>query len=128
MKKKIWAVLILIILVSTSSISLASMLSDPVFDAATTFLTSTKNAEFDVETSSQQGSITVTRVRLYIQNGNSWIYLGDLPVPTNVGTNTKIFSATMDYSNYIGSGTYRLYTTFCADGYSISRYSNTRTY
>ena len=121
-------IMIITLLAILVPIASATMLSDPVFDIATINLTSTKKAYFDVETSSDQGSIEVTRVRLYQMVGNSWYYVGELPVPTKKGTNTNMFSANYDYSSYIGTGTYRLYTTFCADGYSISRYSNTRTY
>jgi len=34
----------------------------------------------------------------------------------------------MDYSDKIGTGTYRIGATFDADGHSITRYSNSRTF
>lgn len=34
----------------------------------------------------------------------------------------------MDYSDKIGTGTYRVGATFDADGHSITRYSNSRTF
>lgn len=128
MKKLIVIAMVTMLLVSILAIATAATLSDPVFDSATTFLTTTKKANFYAETSSVQGSIKVTRVRLYKMVGDTWSYVGDLPVPTKESTNTIVFSTSYDYSSYIGSGTYRVYTTFNADGYAISRYSNTRTY
>lgn len=128
MKRVIAAILSIISILLIVCTAYAGTLSDPVFDSATTTLTSIKKASFSVETSSPQASISITSVELYVMSGGAWTYVCNLPAPTKVGTNTKTFSATMDYSSYIGTGTYRLYTTFCADGYSISRYSNTRTY
>lgn len=118
-----------VFLLSYLGIASASILSDPVFESATTNLKATKNASFYAVTSSEQNSIKITRVRLYKLNSNgTWSYIRDLPIPTNEATNTVLFGAMKDYSSYIGTGTYRLYTTFCADGHYISRYSNTKTY
>lgn len=129
MKRYIVLFILFTFLFSCLGIASASILSDPVFESATTNLKNTKDAVFYAETSSEQNSIKVTRVRLYKQNGNgTWSYIRDLPVPTHEATNTMLFGATKDYSSYIGGGTYRLYTTFCADGHYISRYSNTKTY
>lgn len=129
MKRSIAIIMLFVFSLSFVGIATAAILADPVFESATTNLKSTKNATFYAETSSVQSSIKVTRVRLYKQNSNgTWSYMRDLPAPTHEATNTMLFGATRDYSLYIGTGTYRIYTTFCADGHYISRYSNTKTY
>lgn len=129
MKRYIAIIMLFVFSLSLVGIATAAILADPVFESATTNLKSTKNATFYAETSSVQSSIKVTRVRLYKQNSNgTWSYVRDLPAPTHEATNTMLFGATKDYSLYIGTGTYRIYTTFCADGHYISRYSNTKTY
>lgn len=129
MKRSIAIIMLFVFSLSFIGIATAAILADPVFESATTNLKSTKNATFYAETSSVQSSIKVTRVRLYKQNSNgTWSYVRDLPAPTHEATNTMLFGATKDYSSYIGTGTYRIYTTFCADGHYISRYSNTKTY
>jgi len=129
LKRYIAIIMLFVFSLSLVGIATAAILADPVFESATTNLKSTKNATFYAETSSVQSSIKVTRVRLYKQNSNgTWSYVQDLPAPTHEATNTMLFGATNDYSLYIGTGTYRIYTTFCADGHYISRYSNTKTY
>ena len=129
MKRYIAIIMLFVFSLSLVGIATAAILADPVFESATTNLKSTKNATFYAETSTVQSSIKVTRVRLYKQNSNgTWSYVRDLPAPTHEATNTMLFGATKDYSLYIGTGTYRIYTTFCADGHYISRYSNTKTY
>lgn len=128
MKRTMRIAISITLLVAIISIASADMLSDPVFDSASTNLNSTKIAVFNAATISPAENIKITKVRLYQKVGTVWYYAGSLPVPTTEATNAYTFSANYDYSSYIGTGTYRLYTTFCADGYSISRYSNTRTY
>ena len=66
--------------------------------------------------------------KLYKKNGSKWNFVCSLPVPDTEAEDTILYDASADYSSYIGSGTYRIYTTFNADGHSISRYSNTRTF
>ena len=129
MKKAICLIVIVSLALSMVSINAsATELSDTVFAMTSTNLSSAKSATFTALTYQVQSSIKVTMVRLYKQNGNLWTYMGTLPVPTYEATNTKLFGTQMDYSNYIGTGTYRILTTFTADGHSISRYSNTITY
>ncbi len=129
MKKRIsFSLLLTVLVISCISLSFAEIFADDVFNNVSTTLTSSKTASFSAETFNNQSSIKVTRVRLYRQNGNYWILIGDLPVPTDEATNTNLYGATKNYSSDIGTGTYRLLTTFTADGHSISRYSNTKTY
>jgi len=120
--------LILIITVLIAPAASAARLADPLFESVTTNLLSAKVASFSAMTNEVQNRIAVTRCMLYKKNGAAWIYVRDLPTPSEVGMNTLLYGSAMDYSGYIGSGTYRLYVTYCADEHSISRYSNTRTY
>lgn len=129
MKRLLVKILSFVLVLMIIGAASASIQSDPVFESATTNLRSDKNTSFSAVTSIEQNSIKVTRVRLYKQNSDgTWSYVRDLPAPTHEATNTMLFGATKDYSSYIGTGTYRIYTTFCADGHYISRYSNTKTY
>jgi hypothetical protein len=127
--RKILSVFVLMLLISSYTlISRAEILSDPVFDSISVTISTSKAVIFDATTFEEHSSIEITRVRLYKKISNVWTYQGDLPLPTNVSVMSDNIYATADYSSYIGTGTYRLYTTFSADGYNVSRYSNTRTY
>ena len=127
--RKMLSVFVLMLLISSYTlISRAEILSDPVFDSISVTISTSKTVIFDATTFEEHSSIEITRVRLYKKISNVWTYQGDLPLPTNVSVMSDNIYATADYSSYIGTGTYRLYTTFSADGYNVSRYSNTRTY
>ncbi len=102
--------------------------ADSVFDSATISLMTTKTAAFDATTYEIKGSIYVSSCWLEKYEGGGWISLGSLTSPSKVNTNTFGYSASMNYSANIGTGTYRIKATFNADGYIIVRYSNTRTY
>lgn len=128
MKKTMCVLILLAVGIALINLASANVLSDPVFHLATTNLTASKTAVFTAITNDVSSSIRITRVQLYMKNGNSWQLIGDLPVPTDEATDFDMFSTNADYSGDIGTGTYRLLTTFCADGYSISRYSNIRTF
>lgn len=106
----------------------AGQLADSVFDEATVSLYANKTAYFSASTINVASSIQVTGVKLYKMIGNTWQYIQDLPVPSDVATNDVFFSASYDYSSYIGTGEYRLKVTFNADGHGITRYSNSRTF
>lgn len=128
MKKQV-AIILIICLVVTQYSAIAATLADPVFDYTASNLSSSKTVSFCAETFNTVESIRVTRVVLYQKNSsNAWVYSKDLTVPTDVSYDYDYFYCNMDYSNDIGSGTYRLYVTYCAEGHSISRYSNTRTF
>jgi len=124
-------IIVIILVVSLSCFTIAAIASiraDEVFDSITTTLTTSKTASFSAVTFDDCNSIGITRVRLYKLVSNAWVYQGDLPIPTNPIVQPDSYYASIDYSSYIGTGTYRIYTTFSADGHTASRYSNTRTY
>ena len=61
------------------------------------------------------------------KSGSKWIRQCALETPS-AGKNTFGYVREMDYSDDIGTGTYRIGATFDADGHSITRYSNSRTF
>lgn len=128
MKKAIFVSLLLVIVLSVNEFASASILSDPVFESATVNLASTKSVSFCADTFYLQSSIRVTSVKLYKYNGTTWSFVSSLTAPTDEATATRMYDSSKDYSGSIGAGTYRILATFCADGYSISRYSNIRTF
>ncbi len=126
--KKAGTIILCLICVSIICSAYAATMADSVFDSATTNLLSDKSVSFFAMTNTEQQSIKVTGCSLYKKNGSKWNYVCSLPVPDVEAEDTILFSTNADYSSYIGSGTYRIYTTFNADGHSISRYSNSRTF
>lgn len=127
MKKVLCVTLITICLLYVSIVS-ASILSDPIFDTVDTTLGSTKTAYFQAETFDKH-DISVTAVKLYIKNSdNTWSFVKNLTPPSYVAEYSRYYNSNKNYSSHIGSGTYKLYVTYNADGHTISRYSNTQTY
>lgn len=61
-------------------------------------------------------------------NDGSWTTVCSLAAPSVVSQNDFSYSATMDYSSEIGTGTYRIRAVYNADGHAITRYSNERTF
>lgn len=128
MKKISYGAFICTIAILFVGIAVAGTLADNVFDYGATTLSASKTASFNAETILPAASIKVTRVQLFKKIGNVWMYIRDLPIPSDEAANTSFFSANYNYSDYIGTGQYRLYVTFTADGHDMSRYSNTATY
>lgn len=102
--------------------------ADSVFTSATATLSAQKGVTFTIRTSDEQNSIKVTACWLQEKNGSTWRYVKSLSVPSKNGTDTTVYNAYMDYSSSIGSGTYRIGFIANADGHTITRYSNERTY
>lgn len=102
--------------------------ADSVFGSASAFLASNKLAVFDCVAYDIYDRIAITLVWLEQDINGQWIYVKTLPPPTYVAVNMPAYGAEVSYSSYIGSGTFRIGFTVDADGYSISRYSNSRTF
>lgn len=103
--------------------------ADAEFNSATTFLKSTKQVSFRAVTYNIKSSISVSACWLEQKNANGiWSTVCALKTPSIVSVNDFSYSATMDYSSAIGSGTYRIKATYDADGHAITRYSNERTF
>lgn len=102
--------------------------ADTEFSSAYPNLTSSKSVTFHALTYDIKNEIKVTYACLEQKVYGEWTYVCDLPEPSLVSYNTIGYTASVNYSSYIGSGTYRVGATFDADGHSISRYSNERTF
>lgn len=122
-------VIMLMILANTAYATEIMPRADTEFISTATVLKSSKAVSFRATTYELKGSISVTACWLEIKNSDgTWTTVCSLPVPSEVGTDTISFSTSEDYSSFIGNGTYRVWATYDADGHSISRYSNERTF
>lgn len=132
MNKKLCYVTVFIILATliTSSAFGQTIMprADPYFDSATVFLSADKIVVFDCTLYDVYDRISVTSVWLERMVNGQWIYVKALTPPSYVATNMFDYGAEVDYSDEIGTGTFRVGFTVDADGYSISRYSNIRTF
>lgn len=103
--------------------------ADTEFDSATTLLKATKQVSFRAVTYNVKSSISVTTCWLEKENDDgTWSTVCTLPPPGIEAEDTFAYSATVDYSEYIGTGNYRIRATYNADGHTITRYSNERTF
>lgn len=104
-------------------------LADTEFASVTTTLKATKQVSFRALTNDMKSNISVTACWLEQKNDDgSWTTVCSLDVPSVVSQNDFSYSAIMDYSSVIGTGTYRIGATYNADGHTITRYSNERTF
>ena len=130
--KKIISIIFAVVLLSlTCCNSLAleySLQADTEFDYATPSLSTRKDVTYSAATYEEKKSLSVTSCWLEEKIDGQWVYVCSLPAPEKVNTNAFGYTALMDYSAYIGKGTFRVGAVFDADGHSISRYSNTRTF
>ena len=114
-----------------TSIALAADITpyaDIEFSRATASLTTYKSVSFSCITHQPKEKIAITECWLERKINNEWYWLSSLDSPSTVAENTALYTAVMDYSADIGSGTYRIGFIVDADGYSITRYSNERTF
>lgn len=102
--------------------------ADLYFDSASVFLSADKVVVFDCTLYDVHDCISVTNVWLERKVNGEWTYERALTPPDHVEYNTFGYCAEVDYSEDIGNGTFRVGFTVDADGYSISRYSNSRTF
>lgn len=131
MNKKIISIIIAaIILSSIATTAFAAILADEYFDSASISLTTTEAGSFSAVTNFVVGYIKIDSCWLQKWNGTSWQYYCWLPTPTDIDTNTISYDAYVDYSSYIPNDdcTYRIGAYFNADGHTIPRYSNSRTF
>lgn len=103
--------------------------ADTEFASVTTSLKATKQVSFRALTNDIKSSISVTACWLEQKDDDgSWSTVCALEVPSVIAEDDFSFSATMDYSDVISTGTYRIRATYNADGHTITRYSNERTF
>lgn len=130
MKIRLISVFMAIMLIMTISCALADEITpraDLVFQNATASLCSGKYVVFTALTYDVADSVSVTSVRLEQKVNGTWSYVTDLSCPPSQ-TSCFRYSQTEYYTSEISTGTYRVVVTFCADGHSITRPSNERTY
>lgn len=121
--------IILMVFTNTALATAIMPRADAEFDSTATVLKSSKTVSFRATTFELKNSISVTACWLEIKNSDGkWTTVCSLPVPSEVGTDTISLYTSEDYSAYIGNGTYRVWATYDADGHSITRYSNERTF
>ena len=130
--KKICSLLIisiLLLLFSTYAFAAEAIpYSDSVFTSGTASLSTRKTVNFSLRTLDTQGAIKITSCWLQKKDGTIWRFAKSLGIPSQVAINATSYAASMDYSSAIGSGTYRIGFIANADGHTITRYSNERTY
>lgn len=103
--------------------------ADPEFKTASLSLSSNKEVIFSATTNETKNKIYVAACWLEVKSGEKWIKVCNLTRPSLVLENIHAYSTVMDYSDSIvGSGTFRVAGTFWADGYTITRYSNEKTF
>ena len=129
-RKVLLIILLIAVMTSIFHIAIAEVQprrADEIFDSATIYLKTTKKVKFDVTTYGNQKTLAVTDCWLEKKSGTKWVKQCDLETPA-ARSNTFSYYKEMDYSDKIGTGTYRVGATFDADGHSITRYSNSRTF
>ena len=130
MNKRFVGVILSVLLLYFCSYSYADEIvprADLVFADANAILYSGKYVTFTASTYGASDVVSVTAVRLEQKIDGEWSLVTTLTCPSSQ-TNCLRYVQTVYYNNEIGTGTYRVVATFCADGHSITRTSNERTY
>ena len=102
--------------------------ADTEFAYAYPSLYTSKNVGFFAMTNTLKTSISVTDCWLEVYMSGRWQKVKDLTPPSKVAYSTTVYNDTVSYVDKIGSGTFRVWATFNADGHEITRCSNERTY
>lgn len=103
-------------------------MADTEFARATANLTSRKTVIYTLTTYEYKDVLAIESCWLMKKVDGEWTFVCGLPRPDKRGSNTLSFATEVDYSSYIGTGTYRVAGMFNADGHMITRYSNERTF
>ena len=132
MNKRIVCLLICLLTVFVSTVCMADEVApcaDLYFNSASAFLSSNKLVAFNCVTYDVHNRISITGVWLEQRIDGEWEYVKSLTPPSYVAINMMNYGAEVNYSTSItGTGTFRVGFTVDADGYAISRYSNSRTF
>lgn len=129
-KAKLISAIMIFLLLMTFSCSFAEEITpraDLVFQNASATLCSGKFVVFTALTYDIADSVSVTSVQLEKKVNGNWSYVTDLACPSEQ-TSCFRYSQTEYYTSDISTGTYRVIVTFCADGHTITRTSNERTF
>lgn len=129
-KLRIVSMLLVVFTVVTSAAVAEQIVprADLYFDSATAFLSSNKSVVFDCTTYDIHNQIRITSVWLEQKVDGEWVTVKSLAAPATIAENTISYGAVADYSSNIGSGTFRVGFIANADGHTILRYSNSRTF
>ena len=133
-KKKIALLCLVCLLVTMLSSAMAATpevlqpRADTEFACASANLTSRKTVIYTLTTYEDKDVLAIESCWLMKKVDGEWTFVCGLPRPDQRGSNTFSFATEVDYSRYIGTGTYRVAGMFNADGHMITRYSNERTF
>ncbi len=123
---------LLLVMLFTLSFSVAEEITpyaDSVFYSAYITLSTRKDATFVGSTYHKQKEISVIACSLEKKTGAySWMQVTILTPPEDICRDTYSYGSLVSYAEEIGVGTYRIKATFDADGHTITRYSNERTF
>ena len=132
MKIRFLAILsILSLLISSgTTVSKADMYADEYFANATVSLSTNKTISVYLVTKKDPDYIQINSCWLEQKTGSTWSspIITNLPLPTTYSIVGRVYSATANYSSFIGAGTYRIGLEVETNGYTKTIYSNARTY
>lgn len=127
-KLHVVGILVFVLLFSIAFADTQTPRADLYFASATAFLAANKQVIFDCTTNDIHNQIRITSVWLEQKVNNEWVTVKSLAAPATIAQNTISYGAVADYSSSIGSGTFRVGFIANADGHTISRYSNSRSF
>lgn len=129
---KITAIALLIVLVLFAVPSLSediSPLADEVFRSAYVAFYTDGEADFNCATYLTKGTLYVKNCQLQKKKtSGGWSNVGSAITPDYKASNATSYLATIDFSDSIGTGTYRITCTFVADDYTLPKTSAERTF
>lgn len=103
--------------------------ADEVFTSITITLYSNRKVDYEAVTQDICSYIEVSACSLYQLINGEWKYIRALRKPSGRETDDLLYSRTVSYTqSEIGSGTYKIGARFTADGHSVTRYSNQKTF
>jgi len=127
MKKTVIAISLVALFLVVFNTSFAHR-DDPVFDYVLGTFNSQKVVSFTIYTSYDVPSITITSCELQKRVNNTWQPVTSYFTLTDVVLTSDSFSANIDYSSYITTGTYRVKFKPKADNHTMTCYSSSRTF
>ena len=130
MKKRMCYLVTCMLILVFSAVAVADAVApcaDEVFRDASIILTSSGRITYTASTRSVYNTISVSNCYLEQYVDNVWQFVCTLPSPASM-SNTKTYLAYTNSADYFSTGTYRVVATFSADGYTITRTSNERTF
>lgn len=132
MKRLVSWCLLLMMLITLVSAAFAQEITpraDEVFHKAAATLYSDKWVTYNCVVMGVVSELKITSCWLQKKIDGNWVWQRALPTGGVVARNTNSMMYDVDYSSYItGAGTYRVGFTANADGHTITRYSNERTF